>query len=215
MSRVATRRFFRHGLLPQLLVFEAVARLGSVTRAAEALHLAQPTVSLQLRKLAETMEVTLFEPDGRRLRLTGAGQALLESCAELIDWIKRTDARLEPWRKPRTERLRLAAEPGARTVASRLLADFCGRYPGVHASLHIAERGELVERFASGKDDVYIFELDVEGLPAEQRWSVAHAKGGEIARVAALFVREALRANQPPGSSHPQPAGRPGAASPD
>jgi DNA-binding transcriptional LysR family regulator len=215
MPRAATRRFFRHGLLPQLLVFETVARLGSVTRAAEELHLAQPTVSLQLRKLAETMDTTLFEPDGRRLRLTGAGQALLASCAELIDWIKRTDARLEPWRKPRTERLRLAAEPGARTVASRLLAEFCGRYPGVQVSLHVAARDELVERFASGKDDVYIFELDVEGLPAEQRWSVAHAKGGEIARAAALFVRDALRAGQPPGSNHPESAGPRGAASPD
>ena len=53
MPRARLRRFFRHGLLPQLLVFEAVARLGSVTRAAEELHLAQPTVSLQLKKLAD------------------------------------------------------------------------------------------------------------------------------------------------------------------
>lgn len=203
MSRVATRRFFRHGLLPQLVVFEAVARLGSVTRAAEELHLAQPTVSLQLRKLADTLGVVLFEPDGRRLRLTGAGRALQESCGELIDWMKRTDVRLDPWRKPHSERLRLAAEPGARGVASRLLADFCARYPGVHASLHIAERAELVERFASGKDDVYLFELDVEGLPAEQRFSVAHSKGRDIARVAALFVREALSASRPAGAVDP------------
>jgi DNA-binding transcriptional LysR family regulator len=192
MSRVATRRFFRHGLLPQLLVFEAVARLGSVTRAAEELHLAQPTVSLQLRKLADTLDVQLFEPDGRRLRLTGAGGELLQSCADLIAWIKRTDTRLEPWRKPRTEKLRLAAEPGARAVASRLLADFCGRYPGVQATLHIAEREELLTRFAASTDDVYLFELDIEGLPDNRRWSVAHVKGRDIARAAALFVREAL-----------------------
>jgi DNA-binding transcriptional LysR family regulator len=48
MSRARLRRYFRHGLLPQLMVFEAVARLGGVTRAAEELHLAQPTVSMQL-----------------------------------------------------------------------------------------------------------------------------------------------------------------------
>ena len=72
MSRVRTRRLFRHGLLPQLIVFEAVARLGSVTRAAEELHLAQPTVSLQLKKLSEALEVQLFEQRGRRLHLTGA-----------------------------------------------------------------------------------------------------------------------------------------------
>src|SRR5262247_3311941 len=118
MSRAITRRFFRHGLLPQLLVFEAVARLGSVTRAAEELHLAQPTVSLQLKKLAESMEVALFEQRGRRLHLTGAGQALRESCAELIDCLLRADARLDPWRAAKQETLLLAAEPEARAVAA-------------------------------------------------------------------------------------------------
>ena len=83
MSRVRSRRLFRHGLLPQLLVFEAVARLGSVTRAAEELHLAQPTVSLQLKKLAEALEVQLFEQRGRKLHLTGAGHALREGCRTL------------------------------------------------------------------------------------------------------------------------------------
>ena len=61
MPRTALRRYFRHGILPQLMVFEAVARHASVTKAAEALHLAQPTVSIQLKKLAETLDVQLFE----------------------------------------------------------------------------------------------------------------------------------------------------------
>src|SRR5215510_8039984 len=118
MSRAHPRRFFRHGLLPQLLVFEAVARLGSVTRAAEELHLAQPTVSLQMKKLAEALDVALFEQRGRRLHLTGAGLALRETCAELIDCLARADEKLAQWRQPRREILRLAAEPGARHVAS-------------------------------------------------------------------------------------------------
>jgi len=68
MPRARLRRFFRHGLLPQLIVFEAVARLGSVTRAAEELHLAQPTVSLQLKKLAETLEVPKGTVESRLFR---------------------------------------------------------------------------------------------------------------------------------------------------
>jgi DNA-binding transcriptional LysR family regulator len=77
MPLATLRRYFRHGLFPQLVVFEAVARLGSVTRAANELHLAQPTVSMQLKKLSQTLEVTLFEPDGRGVRITPAGEALL------------------------------------------------------------------------------------------------------------------------------------------
>jgi hypothetical protein len=44
-------------------------------------------------------------------------------------------------------------------VASRLLAEFCSLHPGVHGSLHIAERRELLARFGKFEDDVYFFEL--------------------------------------------------------
>ncbi len=192
MSRAKLRRYFRHGLFPQLVVFEAVARLGSVTRAAEELHLAQPTVSMQLKKLADTLELALFEQRGRRLYLTVAGERLRVSCSALFEVFQELEKGLETFRKPAPETLRLAAETGARHVAARLLAEFCARYPGVQVSLHLAAREELLARFTAGEDDVYLFELEVDGLPAERRWSVAHAKGRPLARSAALFVREAL-----------------------
>ena len=193
MSRVVARRFFRHGLLPQLLVFEAVARLGSVTRAAEELHLAQPTCSLQIKKLAETLDVVLFEQRGRRLHLTGAGQALHASCQDLIGCLARADAALAPWRLPKQETLLLAAEPEARAVAARLMAAFCARNPGVQATLHVGPREELLERLSAGTDDVYLLALEVDGLPEEQRWTLAHPKGRALGPVATRFFREALR----------------------
>ena len=55
MQQGRIRRYLKHGTLPQLRVFEAVARHGSFTRAAEELYLAQPTVSVQIRKLTETV----------------------------------------------------------------------------------------------------------------------------------------------------------------
>jgi DNA-binding transcriptional LysR family regulator len=193
MPRAKLRRFFRHGLFPQFIVFEAVARLGSVTRAAEELHLAQPTVSMQLKKLAETLEVRLFVPRGRRLQLTAGGEAVREMCREMFELLARAEGRLAAFRDAKPEVLRLAAEPEARANASRLIAAFCARHPGVQASLHIAERAELAARFAAGDDDVYLFELELDGLPAERRCSIAHVKGRPLARSAALFLREALR----------------------
>ena len=197
MSRAHPRRFFRHGLLPQLLVFEAVARLGSVTRAAEELHLAQPTVSLQLKKLAATLELTLFEQQGRRLRLTGAGHALLETCDELIHCLARADTKLAAFRRAKAERLRLAVEPEVRAAAARLIAGFCARHPGMQASLHVGEREELLERLAAGADDLYLFVLDIEGLPAHRRWSIAHPKGRAQSEMGALFLREAVLGTVP------------------
>jgi LysR family transcriptional regulator, low CO2-responsive transcriptional regulator len=192
MSRATKRRFFRHGLLPQLFVFEAVARLGSATRAAAELHLAQPTVSVQLRKLSETLEVTLFEQQGRQLRLTGAGHALREVCVELLHCLERAEGMLAAFRKPKDERLRLAAEPGTRSIAAGLIAAFCARHPGIQASLHVGSHAELLTRLAAGTDDVYLFTLEVEALPVERRWSIAHPHGRAPSRAAELFLREAL-----------------------
>jgi DNA-binding transcriptional LysR family regulator len=126
MSRARLRRYFRHGLLPQLMVFEAVARLGGVTRAAGELHLAQPTVSMQLKKLSSTLGVALFEQRGRQLHLTAAGLALRETCQELTALLGRAEERLAPFRPNSAETLRLAAEPEASAVAARLIAAFRG-----------------------------------------------------------------------------------------
>jgi DNA-binding transcriptional LysR family regulator len=205
MPRRALRRYFRHGLLPQLFVFEAVARLGSVTRAAGELHLAQPTVSVQLKKLAETLDVRLFEPRGRELQLTSAGQALRQVCEELIGCFGRAEEQLAAWRAPGPERLLLAAEPEAREVAARLLAEYCARHPGIQASLHIAGRDALLARFRAGLDDVYIFDLQLEGLAPERRFSVAHTKERELAQCAAAFLREALGFNRNAAETAPQP----------
>jgi len=194
MSRTKLRRYFRHGLLPQLIVFEAVARLESVTRAAAELHLAQPTVSMQIKKLAETLEVQLFEQRGRQLYLTPAGSELLETCDELMDCLARAEERLAVWRQPHGQTIQLAAEREACPVASRLLAQFCAQHPGVRGSLHIGDRAELLARFGKFEDDVYLFELLDDEAAGGRRWSVTHAKAGGLAGTAAQFFRQALRA---------------------
>ena len=76
------RRYFKHGTLTQLRVFEAVVRHGGYTRAAAELHLAQPTVSVQVKKLTETVGAPLLEMSGRRVRPTAAGNALDEACLD-------------------------------------------------------------------------------------------------------------------------------------
>ena len=57
---------------------------------------------------------------------------------------------------------------------------------------HVAPGDELLERFARGADDVYLFVLDVDGLPEERRWTLAHPKGRPPSRATGIFLREAL-----------------------
>jgi hypothetical protein len=89
MARTRLRRFFRHGLLPQLLAFETVIRLGSVTRAAEELCLAQPTVSCMLRKLSEAMGGPVTVIRERRVEASALGCQVLVLCRDFLQAMER------------------------------------------------------------------------------------------------------------------------------
>jgi len=88
------RRYVRHGMLPQLAALEAVVRLGSATRAAEALCIAQPTLSGHLRKLKETLGVRLFHTQGKRLVPTDAALVLLQATQEMSAALERCERAL-------------------------------------------------------------------------------------------------------------------------
>ena len=79
------RFYYKGSRLKPLQAFCQVARLGSVSRAAEALFLSQPAVSLQLKALEQHYGVPLLERVGRRLSLTRDGQALYDLARPLID----------------------------------------------------------------------------------------------------------------------------------
>ena len=93
MARPALRRYFRHGLLPQLIAFDACLRHGSVTRAAQELALAQPTVSGLLKKLAEAIGKPIVRFRGGSAVLTGAGRELAALCDEVLPALERFERR--------------------------------------------------------------------------------------------------------------------------
>ena len=102
MEKNTARRYFRHGMLPQLLAFEACIRHGSVTRAAEELSLAQPTVSCLIKKLATTMGGPVTQVQDRRMVPTVLGLEVLALCHEVIAALERFDQR-RPAPPPRHE----------------------------------------------------------------------------------------------------------------
>jgi LysR family transcriptional regulator, low CO2-responsive transcriptional regulator len=101
MLRNKIRRYLKHGTLRQLSVFEAVARLGSFTRAAEELHMAQPTVSVQIRKLSESVGMPLFEQSGRKVCMTEAGYALEDACHSIFGMLSGMEDKLIELRERR------------------------------------------------------------------------------------------------------------------
>jgi len=81
-------------MLPQLAALEAVVRLGSATRAAQALCIAQPTLSGQLRKLSDALGVRLFDTQGKRLVPTNAALTVLRAANEVSRALERCEEAL-------------------------------------------------------------------------------------------------------------------------
>ena len=157
MPQSNIRRYLRHGTLPQLCVFEASARLGSFTRAAQELHMAQPTASTQIKKLTETVGLPLFEQIGKHIYLTEAGNRLQASCKELFRALSDLEDKLAGMRDLDCGQLHLAASTAAKYFAPRMLAEFVRRHPGIEVSLQVHNRQALLERLAANQDDLYVF----------------------------------------------------------
>ena len=158
----------RHSTLRQLEVFEAIARLGSFTRAAEELFLTQPTVSMQVKKLADDVGLPLFEQVGKKIYLTDAGRELHKTSREIFKHFAHFEMAVADMKGMKQGALRLAVVTTAKYFPPRLLGPFCQRYPGIQVSLKVSNRERVLERLADNQDDLYIL-----GQPPEELDAVA------------------------------------------
>jgi DNA-binding transcriptional LysR family regulator len=156
MPQTKIRRYLRHGTLPQLSVFEAVARLGSFTRAAEELYMAQPTVSVQIKKLTESIGLPVLEQVGKSVRLTPVGKELQDACSEIFNTLTRFEQKVADMRGMQTGSLHIAASTVAKYFASRSLAEFLKVHPGIDAKMHVGHRQTLLNRIGANADDLYL-----------------------------------------------------------
>lgn len=154
----------------QLKVFEAAARHGSFTRAAEELFLTQPTVSMQIKQLTKSVGLPLFEQVGKRLFLTEAGRELFATCREIFNVISQFEITVADLKGLKQGSLRLAVITTAKYIIPRLLGPFCELYPGIDVSLQVTNHEGILERMTANLDDLYIMSqlpehLDIQFQP--------------------------------------------------
>lgn len=157
----------RQATFRQLEVFREVAERLSVTDAARVLHLAQPTVSTQLTRLAQALDAQLFEQIGKKLYLTDVGEELLTTSRELFEVLDRLEMRLAQRAGLSVGRLRLGVVTTAKYLVPGLLGPFCKSHPQVEVEFQVGNRAEIRRRLQDNLDDLYVFshpprELDIE-----------------------------------------------------
>lgn len=145
-----------HITLRHLRIFEAVARHGSVSRAAGELHLTQPAVSMQMKQLEEQIGLALVEQIGRRICLTEAGQLLIVQARDIADRMARLNASMVQFRGLERGLLRLAVVSTANYFLPALIAEFNARHPGVRISLQVGNRELVLAALADSSTDLAI-----------------------------------------------------------
>lgn len=153
-----TRRLHtRKTTFRQLEIFMTVAEHSSVTLAAKALYLAQPTVSTQIAKLADALECQLFELVSKKLYLTDTGQEVLDATRSMFAVMDELEMRLAERVGLSVGRLRISVVTTAKYLIPKWLGEFCQQYPNIEPEFQIGNRAEIIQRLKHNMDDLYVF----------------------------------------------------------
>ena len=146
----------RHATLRQLKVFEAVARHLSFSRAAEELHLTQPAVSTQIKKLEDHAGLALFEQLGKRVYLTPAGEQLLDIARGIIHQFALAESAMNQFKGVSGGVLNVAVISAGDYFFPRLLVEFIARHPGVVLNFTVHNREALLSQMVANLTDLAV-----------------------------------------------------------
>ena len=149
--------------LHQLRLFEKTAQLGNFSKAAEALHLTPPALSIQIRQLEDTLGITLFDRIGRRKYLSAAGREVLSSCQTIFHELEDMRMRLSQLQGGMAGTIRISVVSSAKFFIPHLMGAFRQIYPEVKFQLTVANRKQIVSRLTDNLDDFVI----LSHLPSE------------------------------------------------
>ncbi len=138
----------------QLRAFHAVATAGGYTRAAERLHVTQPTLSGQVKALEESYGVRLFERRGRGVELTDLGRGLLAVTERLYALEDDAEQLLSAARGLTSGQLRVGADAPQHVIP--LLAAFSRRHPGIRLSLSFGNSEEVLRDLLDRRSEIAV-----------------------------------------------------------
>jgi len=156
-----------HVTLRQFKVFQAVARHLNYSKAAEALFLTQPAVSMQIKQLEENCGVPLFEQIGKRIYLTDAGKEFERYCRIINAQLDELDTVFEEIKGVERGHLHLSVASTANPFCTHLLAEFRKRVPHLTISLDVTNRKGLIRQLEFNETELVVMGQPPDGLDVD------------------------------------------------
>lgn len=146
----------QHPSFRQLQSLVLVARHESVSRAADAMHVTQPAISLQLRTLEDIAGIALTRKVGRNIQLTAAGEVMVEFSERILRLWQQAEEELAALQGVTSGTLRIGAVTTAEHLLPPLLVPFKMKRPDVHLKLQVGNRAEIINMLARHEIDLAI-----------------------------------------------------------
>ena len=147
--------------LRHMKIFRCVCENGcNTTKAAEAMHMTQPAVSLAIRELEQYYGVTLFDRIGRRLKITECGEHLLQYASHISSLFDDMEKTMRNWDYFGLLRIGASVTIGSQFLPGYVKA-FNSRHPGTEVQVLVAPSAELEQKILSSELDVVL----MEGIP--------------------------------------------------
>lgn len=147
----------RHLTFRLLQVYIAVIRTGSISQAAGQLHLTQPTVSQQIKRLAEAVGEELLETREGQYQPTYVGRELYHAALDALGRFDDFNSFLSEAAQGNKGHFGLGVVTTAQYVLPLLLSPYTQKYPGVDVTFNIGNRSSVLQRFQNQLDDLYLF----------------------------------------------------------
>jgi DNA-binding transcriptional LysR family regulator len=140
----------------QLRLFLALAETGSVSGAAKLMHVTQPTASMQLKDITESVGLPLYEVVSKKIYLTDMGKELATTARAIAQNWDSFEQNADAVKGLSRGKLKVAVVSTAKYFMPRLVGSFCQKYPEIDVSLEILNRDGVVQRLRDNMDDIYI-----------------------------------------------------------
>lgn len=139
--------------LHQLRLFLKINETKSITKAAEELHLTQPAVSIQLRKLQEQFDIPLTEVIGRQLYITPFGKEIALASQRILDEVYRINQKTASYKGLLTGKLKLSIVSTGKYVMPSFLSGFTNKHHGVDLTMDVTNKKAVLESLKSNEVD--------------------------------------------------------------
>lgn len=183
-----------------LRYFMAIAREGSITNAANFLHVTQPTLSRQIRDLEDELGQKLFNRGSHSMTLTTEGMILRKRAEEILSMVDKTEAEFNSMESTISGDIYIGGgETDAIKLVAQIAKDLRKSYPGIHYHLYSGNSEDVTERLDKGLLDFGILiqpadisKYDYINIPAQDTWGVIMRRDSPLAEKGAIKKEDLL-----------------------